>query len=55
MFSIFPKKLRERGWIVPAYTMPPNTQSVAVMRIVVKERRHLRRGRASTQYAECDR
>lgn len=30
-------KLRERGWIVPAYTMPPDCQSEAVMRIVVRE------------------
>lgn len=30
-------KLRERGWIVPAYTLPPNAQSVKVLRIVVKE------------------
>jgi glutamate decarboxylase len=29
--------LRERGWIVPAYTLPPNAESVAVLRMVVKE------------------
>ncbi len=29
--------LRERGWIVPAYTLPPNAQDEAVMRVVVKE------------------
>jgi glutamate decarboxylase len=29
--------LRERGWIVPAYTLPPNAQSVSVLRMVVKE------------------
>jgi len=30
-------KLRERGWILPAYTLPPNAESVAIMRVVVKE------------------
>ncbi len=30
-------KLRERGWIVPAYTLPPNAESIAVLRVVVKE------------------
>jgi glutamate decarboxylase len=29
--------LRERGWIVPAYTLPPNAEHVTVMRMVVKE------------------
>ncbi len=29
--------LRERGWVVPAYTLPPNAQTEAVMRVVVKE------------------
>lgn len=29
--------LRERGWVVPAYTLPPNAQDEAVMRVVVKE------------------
>ncbi len=30
-------KLRERGWLVPAYTMPKNREDLAVQRIVVKE------------------
>ena len=30
-------KLRERGWIVPAYTMAPDAQDIAVLRIVVRE------------------
>ncbi len=30
-------KLRERGWIVPAYTLPPNAEDIAIMRVVVKE------------------
>jgi glutamate decarboxylase len=29
--------LRERGWIVPAYTLPPNAEHVSVLRMVVKE------------------
>jgi glutamate decarboxylase len=29
--------LRERGWIVPAYTLPPNAEQVTVLRMVVKE------------------
>ncbi len=31
------ERLRERGWIVPAYTLPPDAESVAVLRMVVKE------------------
>ncbi|RHZ49337.1 hypothetical protein Glove_522g15 [Diversispora epigaea] len=31
------KKLRERGWIVPAYTMAPHTEHIKVLRIVVRE------------------
>jgi glutamate decarboxylase len=30
------RKLRERGWLVPAYTMPPNRQELVVLRIVVR-------------------
>jgi glutamate decarboxylase len=30
-------KLREHGWIVPAYTMAPNAQDLAVLRVVVRE------------------
>jgi glutamate decarboxylase len=30
------RKLRERGWLVPAYTMPPNRQDLAVLRVVVR-------------------
>ena len=29
--------LRERGWIIPAYTLPPNADHVTVLRMVVKE------------------
>jgi len=30
-------KLRQRGWIVPAYTMPKNAESIACLRVVVRE------------------
>jgi glutamate decarboxylase len=30
-------RLRERGWIVPAYTLPPDAQHIEVLRMVVKE------------------
>ena len=30
-------KLRERGWLVPAYTMPKNREDLIVQRVVVKE------------------
>ena len=28
--------MRERGWQVPAYTMPPNREDLAVLRVVVR-------------------
>ncbi|MCI5051814.1 MAG: glutamate decarboxylase [Simkaniaceae bacterium] len=34
-------KLREYGWIVPAYTMPKNAEHLAILRVVVRE--HLSR------------
>jgi glutamate decarboxylase len=30
-------RLRERGWIVPAYTLPANAEHVNILRMVVKE------------------
>jgi glutamate decarboxylase len=38
-FTVFQlsDKLREKGWIVPAYTLPENAADVAVMRMVIKE------------------
>ncbi len=30
-------QLRQRGWVVPAYTMAPNAQDIAVLRVVVRE------------------
>ncbi|XP_061356047.1 glutamate decarboxylase-like [Gastrolobium bilobum] len=29
--------LRKYGWIVPAYTMPPDAQHIAVLRVVIRE------------------
>ncbi|KAK4427003.1 Glutamate decarboxylase [Sesamum alatum] len=31
------ESLRRFGWIVPAYTMPPNAEHVAVLRVVIRE------------------
>lgn len=38
-FSVFnlSEKLRQKGWIVPAYTLPSNADDIAVLRMVVKE------------------
>jgi hypothetical protein len=30
-------QLRERGWVVPAYTMAPHSDKMKLMRIVVRE------------------
>ena len=30
-------QLRERGWVVPAYTMAPHSQQLKLMRVVVRE------------------
>lgn len=30
------RKLREHGWLVPAYTMPPHREDLAVLRVVVR-------------------
>jgi glutamate decarboxylase len=37
-FTVFDlsDRLRQRGWQVPAYTLPPNLEDVAIMRIVVR-------------------
>ena len=34
-------RLRERGWLVPAYSFPPNRQDLSVLRIVVRAGMHL--------------
>jgi glutamate decarboxylase len=31
------EKLRQKGWIVPAYTLPANAEDISVLRMVVKE------------------
>jgi len=31
------EKLRQKGWIVPAYTLPPNANNISVLRMVIKE------------------
>jgi glutamate decarboxylase len=38
-FTVFDvsDELRQGGWQVPAYTMPPDAEDVAVLRIVVRE------------------
>jgi glutamate decarboxylase len=37
-FDVFDvsRRLRERGWLVPAYTLPANREDLAVLRIVVR-------------------
>jgi glutamate decarboxylase len=37
-YSVFDlsERLRQRGWLVPAYTLPPDLTEVAVLRIVVR-------------------
>ena len=35
--TLLSQLLRERGWIVPAYTLPPNAEHITVLRMVVKE------------------
>jgi glutamate decarboxylase len=30
-------QLRERGWVVPAYTMAPHSENLRMMRVVVRE------------------
>ncbi|HVS29708.1 MAG TPA: glutamate decarboxylase [Solirubrobacteraceae bacterium] len=38
-FSVFDlsARVRERGWIVPAYSLPPDAEDVSVLRMVVRE------------------
>ena len=38
-FTVFhlSQKLREKGWIVPAYTLPADADDISVLRMVVKE------------------
>ena len=34
-------RLRERGWLVPAYTFPENRQDLSVLRVVVRAGMHM--------------
>jgi glutamate decarboxylase len=36
-FDLAAQLAAERGWMVPAYTLPPNAEHVKIMRILVKE------------------
>ncbi len=31
------EKLRQRGWIIPVYSLPPNAEKIVIMRMVVRE------------------
>ena len=35
-FDVASQLAAERGWMVPAYTLPPNAQHVTIMRALVK-------------------
>lgn len=35
--TLVSRRLREHGWIVPAYTLPPNAEHITVLRMVIKE------------------
>ncbi len=45
-------KLRERGWVVAAYTMPENAQEIALLRIVVRE--HFSRDMADILFQDIE-
>jgi glutamate decarboxylase len=38
-FTVFDisDKMRERGWLIPAYTFPKNREDLAVLRFVIRE------------------
>ena len=36
-FDIVGQLAAERGWMIPAYTLPPNAQHVTIMRVLVKQ------------------
>ena len=42
-YSVFDvsEQLRERGWLVPAYTFPENRQDLSVLRVVVRAGMHM--------------
>jgi glutamate decarboxylase len=45
-FDVASQLAAERGWMVPAYTLPPNAEHVTIMRALVKQT--LSRSQAST-------
>lgn len=53
-FSVYDlsAKLRERGWIISAYTLPPNADKVAIMRVVVRE--HFSRDMADLLFTDIE-
>ena len=65
-FDVAAQLAAERGWMVPAYTLPPNAEHVKIMRVLVKQTLghsltddarpgHRRRARRSTPRAACTR
>ena len=49
-------KLKQGGWMVPAYTLPENIQNYVVMRIVVRQRVQQGYGRhVAERYSRCRR
>ena len=36
-FDVAAQLAAERGWMVPAYTLPPNAEHVKIMRVLVKQ------------------
>jgi glutamate decarboxylase len=36
-FDIAAQVAAERGWMIPAYTLPPKAEHVKIMRVLVKE------------------
>jgi glutamate decarboxylase len=36
-FDLAAQLASERGWLVPAYTLPPNADHIKIMRVLVKE------------------
>jgi len=46
-------ELRKYGWIVPAYTMPPDAEKIAILRVVVRE--DFNHGLAERLAADIDR
>jgi glutamate decarboxylase len=36
-FDVAAQLAAQRGWMVPAYTLPPNAEHVKIMRVLVKE------------------